>query len=123
MVSVIQPASLNPIMPQDTFTGQKLERGQNEEPRLVVDMKENVTSAKEEVPREEVEQATEKMNRLMRFINKKLQFRVDEQSRRIIVKIIDQQSGEVLSQIPPEKILDLLNSIQESIGLLIDKKI
>ena len=121
MVNTIQPINQNPVMPQDAFAGQKLERGQEGQPRLIVDKKENATSAKEEVPREKVEQAAEKLNRLM--ADRRLQFKVNEKSNRIIVKIIDQESGEVLREIPPEKIVEMQDSIQEYLGLLIDKKV
>lgn len=123
MVSAIQPTNLNPIMPQDTFTGQKMERGKDEMPRLIVDQKENVTSAREEVPREEVEKAADKMNRLMGLFNKKLKFEIHEKSNRIVVKVIDQDSGEILSEIPPEKVIEMIDSVQESVGLLVDKKV
>lgn len=121
MVNSIQPMNQNPVMPQDTFSGQKLERRQDGQPRMIVDKKENVPSAREEVPREQVEQAAEKLNRLM--IDKRMQFDVSEKSNRIIVKIIDQESGEVISEIPPDKIVKMLDSIQEYLGMLIDKKI
>ncbi|WP_368293970.1 flagellar protein FlaG [Dehalobacter sp. TBBPA1] len=120
MVSAVQPTNLNPVMPQDTFSGQKLEQGKNEAPRLVVDKKDNAASA--ELPREEVEQAAEKMNRLMGLFNKKLQFEVAEKSDRIVVKIIDQESGEILSEIPPARVVEMLESVQDSVGLLVDEK-
>lgn len=121
MVNTIQPINQTTVMPQDAFTGQKLERGQEGQPRLIVDKKENATSAREEVPREKVEQAAEKLNRLM--ADRRLQFEVNEKSNRIIVKIIDQESGEILSEIPPENIVEMLDSIQEYVGLLVDKKV
>ncbi|NBJ15358.1 MAG: flagellar protein FlaG [Dehalobacter sp. 4CP] len=122
MVSAVQPTNLNPVMPQDTFSGQKLEQGKNEAPRLIVDQKDNAASAREELPREEVEQVTEKMNRLMGLFNKKLQFEVAEKSDRIVVKIIDQESGEILSEIPPARVVEMLESVQDSVGLLVDEK-
>ncbi|RJE48775.1 MULTISPECIES: flagellar protein FlaG [unclassified Dehalobacter] len=122
MVSAVQPTNLNPVMPQDTFSGQKLEQGKNEAPRLVVDQKDNAASAREELPREEVEQTAEKMNRLMGLFNKKLQFEVAEKSDRIVVKIIDQESGEILSEIPPAKVVEMLESVQDSVGLIVDER-
>jgi len=122
MVSAVQPTNLNPVMPQDTFSGQKLEQGKNEAPRLVVDQKDNAASAREELPREDVEQTAEKMNRLMGLFNKKLQFEVAEKSDRIVVKIIDQESGEILSEIPPARVVEMLESVQDSVGLLVDEK-
>lgn len=123
MVSPVHPGGQMPIIPTNTFVGQKMERGQEELPRLVVDKKENVTSAREEVPREEVEKTVEKLNRLMGLIEKKLKFEVHEKSHRIMVTIIDEKSGEVLREVPPKKVLDMLSSFTEYIGLLVDKKV
>lgn len=123
MVNAIQPASQQPIMPADTFAGQKLERGREEMPQKVVEKKGNVSSAREEIPREEVEKATEKLNRLMGLIEKKMKFEVHDKTQRIMVKIIDEESGEVLSEIPPKKILDMLSSFMEFAGLLVDERV
>ncbi|NLI94162.1 MAG: flagellar protein FlaG [Peptococcaceae bacterium] len=123
MVSPIQPTGQVPVIPIDTFAGQKLERGQEDMPRLVVDKKSDVSSAKEEVPREEVEKAAEKLNRLMGLIEKRMKFEIHEKTNRVMVKIIDEQSGEVLTEIPPKKVLDMLSSFEEFVGLLVDKKV
>ncbi len=123
MVSPIIPNNQVPVMPVDTFAGQKLERGQEEMPRLVVEKKENVSSAREEVPREEVEKATEKLNRLMGLIEKRMKFEIHEKSNRVMVKIIDEKNGEIISEIPPKKILDMMSSLQEFIGILVDKRV
>ncbi|HHV63593.1 MAG TPA: flagellar protein FlaG [Peptococcaceae bacterium] len=123
MVNPIQPTGQMPVMPVDAFAGQKLERGQEEMPRLVVEKKNDVSSAREEVPREEVEKAAEKINKLMGLFEKRLKFEVHEKTNRIMVKIIDEESGEVISEIPPEKILDMLSTFYEFVGLLIEKKV
>jgi len=123
MVNPIQPTGQIPVIPIDTFAGQKLERGQEEMPRLVVEKKSDVSSAREEVPREEVEQAIEKLNRLMGLIEKRMKFEIHDKSNRVMVKIIDEKNGEVLTEIPPKKILDMLSSFVEFVGLLVDKKV
>ena len=123
MVNPITPSNQLPVMPIDTFAGQKLDRGQEEIPRMVVEKKKNVSSAREEVPREEVEKSAEKLNRLMGLIEKKMKFEVHEKSNRVMVKIIDEESGEVISEIPPKKILDIISSLQEFVGLLVDKRV
>lgn len=124
MVSPIQPvANQLPIIPADTFSGQKLQRGNDELPQFVVDKKDNASSAKEDAPREEVEQAAEKMNRLLGLVNKRMKFEIHEQSNRVMVKIIDEDSGEVLNEIPSKKLLDMLSSLDNFVGLLVDKKV
>lgn len=111
------------VIPSDTFPGQKLERDNPEMPRMVVEKKDDVTSAREEVPREEVEKAVEKLNRLMGLIDKRMEFRIHEKTNRIMVRIIDQENGEVLREIPPKKILDMLSSFIEFVGLMVDYKV
>jgi len=123
MVTPVQPGGQMPVIPVDAFAGQKMERGQEEMPRMVVEKKDNVTSAREEVPREEVEQAAEKLNRLMGLVERRLKFEIHDKSNRVMVKIIDEKSGEVLREVPPKKILDMLSSFAEYVGLLVDKKV
>lgn len=122
MINPIQPNSQSTTIPLDAFPGQKLERSK-ETPRPVVDRKQEISSAREEIPREQVEKAAEKLNRLMGIIDKRLQFSVHEQSHRVMVKIVDQTTGEVLDEIPPKRILDMMNSFSQMVGLMVDKRI
>lgn len=122
MINPIQPNTQSTTIPMDTFSGQKLERSQ-ETPRKVVDRKQDIPTAREEIPREEVEKAVEKLNRLMGIIDKRLEFRVDEKSHRVVVKIMDQQSGEVLDEIPSKRALEFLNSFSDMVGVMFDKQV
>ena len=122
MLNPIQPNTQSTMIPLDAFPGQKLERSQ-ETPRPVVDRKQETPSAREEIPRELVEKAAEKLNRLMGIIDKRLEFSVHERSHRVIVKIIDQGTGEVLNEIPPKRVLDMLSSFIDLIGLMVDKRV
>lgn len=51
-----------------------------------------------------------------------LKFQVHDKTGDIIVKVIDDNTGEVLKEIPPEKILDMIDKFQEIDGLFIDEK-
>lgn len=129
MVNAINP--LNPIqlnnnqsqsMSVDVFPGQRQEKG-NEMPRLVVDRRQEASSAREEVPREEVEKATDKLNRLMNLVDKRRIFQIHEKSHHLMIKIIDQNTNEVLDEIPPERLLDILSGITQAVGIQVDKRI
>ena len=122
MINPIQPSTQSTTISLDAFSGQKLERSQ-ETPRPVVDRKQEIPSAREEIPRELVEKAAEKLNRLMGIIDKRLEFSVHEKSNRVIVKIIDQETGEVLDEIPSKRALDILNSFTNMVGLMVDKRV
>ena len=122
MTNPIQPNTQSTTIPIDAFPGQKLERSQ-ETPRKVVDRKQEIPSAREEIPREEVEKAVEKLNRLMGIIDKRYEFGIHESSHRLTVKIVDQQSGEIIDEIPSQRALEILDSFSQIAGLLFDKRV
>lgn len=122
MFNPIQPNTQSTLIPMDTFAGQKLERSQ-EAPRPVVNRKQEVPSAREEIPREEVEKAAEKLNQFVDIIGKRVKFKVAKKAKRVVVKIIDQQDGEELDEISSQRVLDILSSFSHMIGLLVDERI
>jgi flagellar protein FlaG len=111
------------VMAFDTLNGQKTDRSNENIPPKVVDKKENVGSAREEIPREEVEKAAEKLNRLMGLFEKRMEFKIHEKSHKVMVKIIDMENGEVVQEIPPQKVLDMLSSFSDFVGILVDHKV
>jgi len=122
MADTILPISKATQQQAEIYNDYKLER-LKDAPVKIVDRKSNVPSAREEIPREQVEKAAEKLNRMMGIIDKKLQFTVHEKSNRIMVKVIDTKTDEVLEEIPSKKILDMLSSFTDIIGLMVDKRV
>lgn len=122
MINPVQPNTQSTTIPADTFSGQKLERSQDA-PIKVVDRKSEIPSAREEIPREQVEKAVEKLNRLMGIIDKRYEYSISEESHRLAVKIVDQQSGEVLAEIPSKRAMDILESFSQMAGLFFDKRV
>lgn len=120
MINPIQPNTQSTMIPMDAFPGQKLDRSL-ETPRKVINRKGEIPSAREEIPREQVEKAAEKLNRLMGIIDKRFEFKIHEDSESFIVKIIDQPSGDVLGEIMPKQLLDTLGSFTQIAGLLFDE--
>lgn len=51
-----------------------------------------------------------------------LQFQMHDKTGTIMVKIIDDNTGEVIKEIPPEKILDMIAKFEEIDGVFIDEK-
>ncbi len=72
--------------------------------------------------RDEAEQVTDKMNKLMQLMNTDLQFSLHEKTQRLIVQMVDKRDGTVLKEFPPHELLDTIANIQEYVGLLLDKK-
>ncbi|MGR8999894.1 MAG: flagellar protein FlaG [Gammaproteobacteria bacterium] len=75
----------------------------------VVAVKESVEPAVTKQPKsgQELDQAVQAINQYVQNVQRDLQFSVDEDSGRNVVKVIDSQSKEVIRQIPSEEVLVL----------------
>ena len=62
------------------------------------------------------------MNRKISNSNEEAVFGVHEKTNRIMIKILDKDTKEVIKEFPPEKTLDMIASIWEMAGILVDEK-
>jgi len=69
-----------------------------------------------------VANAVEAANRIAEITNTRLSFGYDEQSGRAFVMVIESGTGEVIKQIPPERMLEMLAQVRKQIGLILDEK-
>lgn len=53
----------------------------------------------------------------------RLEFEIHADTKRVMVKIYDRNSDELISEVPPEKFLDLLAGLWEQAGLILDEKV
>ena len=72
--------------------------------------------------RDDLERAVEDTNSMIFRENEKFEFRVHERTGRIMVKLVNVDTDEVIKEIPPEKILDLVASIWDLVGILVDER-
>ncbi|NMA68263.1 MAG: flagellar protein FlaG [Desulfitobacterium sp.] len=122
-IEPIQPNKQTTNMPVDAYAGQKLDRAR-EAPLPVVERKNELPSAREEVPREEVEKALDKLNRFMGLIEKNLRFEMKEnESEEIMVRIVDAESNRVLKESTPTWVLELLHNLTDAAGLFVDERV
>jgi flagellar protein FlaG len=61
-------------------------------------------------------------NKVLFKNNSHLKFEIHEKTKDIMVKIIDDNTGEVLKEIPPEKMLDMVAKMWEVMGIIVDEK-
>jgi len=54
--------------------------------------------------------------------NIKLNFSIDENTERIVVKVIERETERLIREIPPEHILNMVAQIQNLIGVFIDAR-
>ena len=63
------------------------------------------------------------MNRKISNSNEEAVFGVHEKTNRIMIKILDKDTKEIIKEFPPEKTLDMIASIWEMAGILVDEKL
>ena len=79
-------------------------------------------SSVDDISRESLEQAIDELNHAVSVLNHRINFSIDEETGRLMAKVIDAQTNEVIKQIPPERVMAFVRRFQEFIGLLLDEK-
>lgn len=77
------------------------------------------TDAPRPVSEKELQEAVGRIKDFIEPINDSIQFSLDEDTGRTIVKVIDLQTKEVLRQIPSEEVLNIAKALDKLQGLLI----
>lgn len=71
---------------------------------------------------EKLTEAVDKINELMQQGKQMLTFQLDDESGRMVVRVIDAQSQEVIRQIPSEETLNFAKYVDGLAGLIFNKK-
>ncbi len=79
-------------------------------------------SADAEVSRASLEEAIQQLNRAVSILNHRLNFSVDDTTGRLLAKIIDAETNEVVREVPPERVLEFVRRFREFMGLLFDEQ-
>jgi len=73
-------------------------------------------------PNEALENIINEANKALSSTGKGFQYKVHEKTNRVLVKVVDIVSGDVISELPPEKEMDAVAKMWELAGILFDKK-
>lgn len=109
----------------------RVERIRGEEPSGAVRQKPKVRKDEMEEPstfqasadRSKIDQAATRVNEVLSLADPQLKIRVDDETERVVVKVVEQESGEVIRQIPPEELLRLEEYLSSPKGLLLREQI
>lgn len=109
----IRPIESNTIQHSDkqTYIKETVESEEKQEPIIV-----------SKITKEELEATVEKANQFLLGLKTQFDFKIHEGTGRTVVRLIDKQTEEVVKEIPPEKMLDVLESIWDSAGILVDRR-
>mgnify|MGYP003596893236 CR=1 FL=1 len=86
--------------------------------QVAVDVAPRTPQATAQAEQGAVEQAVSTIEAFTQSIRRNLSFNLDDSSGRVVVKVTDSLSGEVIRQIPSEEALKLAESLDEARSLL-----
>ena len=103
-----------PVMASNVAS-QKQNGGQNPETETTLDGK--------KVAQSTIDSTMSDINSKIKMSNTQLQYSIDEDTQRISIKVIDQDTDKVIREIPPEETLEAIKKIWEIAGIIVDKKL
>ena len=71
---------------------------------------------------DQLKKMIEEMNKKINNSNEVAMFGIHEETNRIMIKIMDKDTKEVIKEFPPEKTLDMIAKLWEMAGILVDEK-
>jgi flagellar protein FlaG len=72
---------------------------------------------------EQLDKVAQQLQDFVGEMNRGLEFTVDKDSGRDVIKVIDKNSGELVKQYPSEEVLTLVAKLSEMIGSFVDAKV
>ncbi|MFT4898886.1 MAG: flagellar protein FlaG [Flavobacteriales bacterium] len=127
------PASLHKVQGEDerTINGKTNSNPAVENKFLVIKATEESSQISKEKALEEkdsmtvpqLEKVAKQLQEFIGTMNRGLEFSVDKDSGRDVIKVIDKKSGELIKQYPSEEVLSLVSKLSEATGNFIDSKI
>lgn len=73
--------------------------------------------------RPQLEKVAEQLHEFIGQMNRGLEFSVDKDSGRDVIKVLDKTSGELIKQYPTEEVLSLVAKLSEATGNFVDSKV
>jgi flagellar protein FlaG len=74
------------------------------------------------VDEKDIKSAVDTANKVLFKNNTHLKFEIHEKTKDVMVKIVNDHTGEVVKEIPAEKMLDMVAKLWEIAGILVDEK-
>ncbi|SEK21537.1 flagellar protein FlaG [Carnobacterium iners] len=72
--------------------------------------------------KEELQKKVDEINEYVLGFNAQFSFKVHEGTGRTFVRLIDMQTHDIIKEIPPEKMMDVVAGIWDLMGIVVDRK-
>lgn len=93
-----------------------------EQPVRVAEKPQNGEGDKEPIDQKTLQGYVDKANKLAAIFDKSIKFVTNYLEGRSYVQVIDNQTHEVIKEIPPKYIKSFISSVESAIGMVVDKK-
>jgi flagellar protein FlaG len=90
-------------------------------PKIESRASEDNNTKKQEYSKKDVEDAVKKINNFLKDDKTHAEYTYNEEMKTMMIKVVDEKTKEVILEVPPKKILDMVASMLRQVGLL-DKK-
>ena len=107
MLSGINTTNADLKLPEPAVVKKKVEQEKSQE------TSEAAANKNEPVSKPELDVAVESANEIGQMLKRTLNFSIDNGTDRIVVKIIDEESGEVVRQVPPQEMLRIAAHLKQ----------
>lgn len=72
---------------------------------------------------EELKKVIEELQRRISYLNKSLKIELNDEIKEPVVKIIDINTNQIIRQIPPDYIINIIKNINKILGALVNEKV
>ncbi len=72
---------------------------------------------------QELQATISKANSQLKNTNSELSFSINEKTQQVLVKLVDSETKEIIREIPPEKIVNMMADMRENAGLFVNETI
>lgn len=79
-------------------------------------------AVQKEPSKQDLEDSVQRVNQSLKLVNTSLEIKLDKEVNEKVVMVLNNQSGEVIRQIPSEKFLEWEKEYAKLLGLLFDEK-
>jgi flagellar protein FlaG len=100
-----------------------IKQGENVPLQETVDKAVDKVDDKQPLTPEQLEKVAQQLQDFVGEMNRGLEFSVDKDSGRDVIKVIDKTSGDLVKQYPSEEVLTLVAKLSDMVGGFVDAKV
>lgn len=106
----------------ERIRGEEQSGAVGQKPRVRPSDSEGQSTSQASADRAQIERAATKVSEVLSLADPQLKIHIDDETERVVVKVVEQESGEVIRQIPPEELLELEKYLSSPKGLLLQEQ-